>query len=121
MRISLHHQPLSLRTNFISAKLSPGDEELLLRGKSVDVGWPRLSLQRFLICKECNLRTAQIPDALSQNQLAVVMNVLLNVVMIELIGDAGSPRLEILQIGIRPPVSQSSEKIILSAFIVETV
>src|SRR6516164_5480762 len=42
MRIALHHQPRSLRTNFIPAELPPSDKELLFRREPVNVRRTRL-------------------------------------------------------------------------------
>jgi len=38
MRIALHHATLPCRTNLIAAPLSPSDEKLLVRGKSLKRG-----------------------------------------------------------------------------------
>src|ERR1700733_3351732 len=121
MRVSLHHQTLRLRPNLVAAKLSPCNEELLLGGKAIHICRTRLPLERLLICEECDLRSAQITNALPEHQLSVVMNIFLDEVMIELISDACGTQLEIFQVRFGPPVAQTAQKIKLCAFIVEAV
>src|ERR671925_1109496 len=38
VRIGQHHLPLRLRTHLVAARLSPGDEELLLRSEAFALG-----------------------------------------------------------------------------------
>src|SRR5215467_12698063 len=121
MRIRLHHQSLLFRTGFVAAKLSPGNEELLFGRELVDVRWTRLALHRFLKSEIGNLRAAEIPDAFAEHQLSVVMHARLDEVVIELVGDTGTASLEILEIGLRPPIAQTAEVVVLSTFVVEAV
>ncbi len=121
MRIGLHHQALGLDANLVAAELSPCDEKLLLGVEAVDIGGTRFALQRLFVGEERHFRTAQVSDAFAQHQLAVVMNAGLDEVVVELIGYAGGAGLELLQVGVGPPIAQAAEKVVLRALIVEAV
>src|SRR5271155_2269866 len=95
MRIGLHHQALRLDADRIAAELSPGNKELLLRSEAVDIRRTRFPLKRLLIGKKSDFGTAQVSDALTQYQLAVMMNAGLDEIVIELIGHAGRARMEL--------------------------
>jgi phosphoglycolate phosphatase-like HAD superfamily hydrolase len=77
--VALDHLARELRTLLVAAELSPGDEELLVRGEAVDVGRRRLLL-RLLERKVRNLRARQVADRLTQHQLAVFVDGRLDVV-----------------------------------------
>ena len=85
MRVRLHHYPLFFDADGISAPLSPCNEELLLRGESVDVRRTRLAFQRFLKGKERNFGAAQVADALPQHQLAVMVHAGFDEIAFELV------------------------------------
>ena len=72
MRIALDHFALRLHPRFISAELSPGDEELLIGSEAIN-GRLRLRLLIFLKREVGNLCAPEVADRLTQNQLAVVM------------------------------------------------
>src|SRR5438874_172504 len=112
MRIALHHQPLRLGTYLIAAELSPRDEELLFRRKSIDGRLRRFAFARELIRKERDLRSRQVADTFAQNQLPIVMDARLDVVLIELVRDALRFRLEVGQVGVSPPVLQAAARVI---------
>src|SRR5580698_3391852 len=121
MRIALHHKTLSLNANFIAPKLSPGDEELLFGREAVDVGGARFTFERFLVGKECDPGSAQVSNTFTQYEFTVMVNILLDVIVVELVDDAGGALLKVLQIGFRPPVAQAPEVVILRSFIIEAV
>src|SRR5580704_15078365 len=121
MWVGLQHRALGFDADLISAELAPGDIELLLRSEAIDIRGTRLALARLLICQECNLRAAQVADALAQYEVAVVMHAGFDEVAIELIGHARGAGLELLQIGFRPPVPQAAQVVELGALIVEAV
>ena len=121
MRVGLHHEPLPFNAHRIAAELSPGDEKLLLGSEAVDVGGARLAFQGFLVGEIRDLCAAQVADAFTEHQLAVVVYAIFDKVVIELIGDAGSARLKIFQVLVRPPVAKASEEIVLRPLIVEAM
>jgi len=51
---------------------------------------PRLAFQRFFESEISNLRAAEIADALAEHHLAVVMDILLHVIRIELTDDVSA-------------------------------
>src|SRR5271163_3925429 len=104
MRIALHHQALLFRTSLIAAELSPGNEKLLFRCEPVDVSRARLAFERLHIRKVRDPRSPQIADAFTEHELAVVVNVFLDEIVIKLIGDARRASLKIFQVGFGPPV-----------------
>src|ERR1035437_3471696 len=98
MRIALHHEPLRLRSGLVSAELSPRDKELLIGRESVN-GWRRrLALLRLLEREVGNLDPGQVADGFAQHQLAIVMNVRLDVIAVELVHHALGLSLELLQV-----------------------
>jgi len=106
MRIALHHQASRFRTNLVSAKLSPCNEELLLGVKpstSAGLGFPSRDFHML------GMRSlpAQVSDALAENQFPVVVDVFLDEVVIELIGDTGPARLEVFQVGVGPQLRRA--------------
>ena len=121
MRISLDHQALRFRADFIATELPPGDEELLLWVEAVDIGRTRFAFQRFLICQKCDLCPTQIANTFAQHQFAVVVYTGLNEIVIELIGHAGGTALELFEIGIGPPVTQAAEEIELCSLVVKAM
>src|SRR5450755_2272111 len=121
MRIALYHQTLGFGANLVAAELSPGDEELLLGREAVDVGRSRLAFERFLIGEIGDLRSAQVADTFAEHELAVVVDIFLDEVIVELIGDAGSSLLEVFEVGVDPPVAQAAEEIELRALVVEAM
>src|ERR1700730_16596509 len=98
MGIALDHEALGFGTDFVAAELAPGDEELLLSREAVDIRGARSALERFLVGEIRILGSSQIADTFAQHKFAVVVNVFLDVVVIELIGDAGPASLKILQV-----------------------
>ena len=66
-------------------------------------------MQGFLVGQKCDLRAAQIADAFSQHEFAVVVDSGLDEIVIELIGNASGAGLELLQVGVRPPVAEAAE------------
>src|SRR5579862_9957108 len=121
MRIALHHQALRFGTDFVATELTPCDEELLLGSEAVNVRGARLALQRFLICEVGHLGSPQVSDALAEYELAVVVNVFLDVIVVELIGDAGCAPLKVFQVSLGPPVSQAPQIIELRTLVVEAM
>src|SRR5436305_2592201 len=83
MRVALDHGALRFRTNLISAPLSPGNKELLLWRITVD-GRLRVFFFGLLESEKSDLCAGEVADALSQDQLAVVVNAWLNEIAIEL-------------------------------------
>src|SRR3954454_1698973 len=112
MWIALHHQALRLGTDFVAAKLAPGDEELLRRRQAVDDrGGARLL--RLLKCEPGDLRPGEVADRFAEDQSAVVMDSGLDEVAVELIRHARRPLLELLQILWCPPVVEASLRVVL--------
>ena len=71
----------------------------------------RLRLLSFLERQIGDLHAAQVADRLAQHQLAVVMDVRLDVVAVELIDHALRLGLEALAIFRRPPVIQPALRV----------
>src|SRR5258708_31058685 len=121
MAIGLHHQSLALKAGLVAAELTPRNEELLLRREAVDVSRARLAFQRLLVSKISDLRSAQVANALAQNQFAVVMYIFLDKVIVELARYASPASLKIFEISVCPPVTQSAQVVELRALIVKAV
>src|ERR1017187_5525800 len=121
VRIRLHHDPLFFNANGIAAPLSPCNEELLFWSESVDVRRARLAFEGLLEGEERDFGAAEVADALTQHQFAIVVNAGLDEVVVELIHYAGAALLELLQIAVRPPVSQAPLVIVLRALVVEAM
>src|SRR5439155_19956803 len=68
-----------------------------------------------------DLRSGQVPDALSEHELAVVMDPGFDEVAVELPGHAGRLLLEPLQVFVAPPVVQPALRVELRPFVVEAV
>ena len=64
---------------------------------------------------------ARSPMRFAQDQLAVVMNIRLDVVAVELVHHALGLRLEFLQVVSRPPIVQTAHGIVLRTLIVEAM
>src|SRR5438270_7245167 len=120
MRITLHHLPLTRRTNFVTAPLSPGNEELLVRRKAVE-SWLRVLLFRFLKRQIGDFGARKISNAFAEHQLAIVVNVRFDEIVVELMGYTGSATLEPFQVISSPPVVEPALRVELRALIVETV
>src|SRR5205823_9155997 len=101
--------------------LCPTEEEALLGAKAVSVRRPRFARQGFFIRSIGDRQSTQVGDALPQNQLAILVQVAVDDVGVELIGNAGSARLEILQVLRAPPVFQVALTVELAAMIVKTM
>src|SRR6266496_3011823 len=102
MRIALYHLPLRLRADLVATDLAPGDEKLLVGGKAIESGC-RVLLFRFLKGKVGDLGPRKVSYALAQHQLAVVVNVWLDEVAVELIRHASRAGLKAFQIVSGPP------------------
>jgi hypothetical protein len=64
VRIALDHEPLRLGPDGVAARLSPGDEELLLGREAVD-GLRRVHLARLVESAPGDARTGEIADRLA--------------------------------------------------------
>src|SRR6478672_518228 len=87
VRVTLDHGALRFRTNLITAPLSPGNKELLLRRVTVNGGL-RVGLLGFFESQESDLGAGKIANASTENKLAIVVNAGLNEIAIELANDA---------------------------------
>src|SRR6185437_2504271 len=99
MRIGQRHLALSLRTNLVAARLSPGDEILLLRSEAVRAYRTRLAFQRLLQCEISQAQAAEIANALAQHQLSIFVHAAVNGVAVELIDNALRPLLKSFVVG----------------------
>ena len=66
MRVTLDHGALRFRTNLITAPLSPGNKELLLRRVTINGGL-RVGLLSFLESQESDLGPGKVTNAFTQN------------------------------------------------------
>ncbi len=80
-----------------------------------------LAFERFLVGEVGDLGAAKVSDAFAKDEFAVVMDIFLDEVVIELVGHAGSAGLKGFQVGVGPPVSQATQIVKLRAFVVEAV
>src|SRR5450755_2443747 len=121
MWIALNHRSRELRADGIAAKLTPGDEELLVRREPFDGGKRRVALLRDLKGAIGDLRTRQISDAFAENQPTVVVDSRLDKVAVELAHDARCLLAESLQIFLAPPVVEPALRVELRALVVKAV
>src|SRR5215469_5478876 len=121
MRVALHHEPLSFRTDSVATKLSPGNKELLVGREAVNCSSRRPALLRFLKRQIGNLGSRQITNTFAKDKLAIVMDVGLNEVAIKLPDNAGRAFLEAFEVIGRPPVIETALSIVLGALIVKAV
>src|SRR5580704_16479174 len=121
MRISLDHHLLGLGTGLVAAELAPRDKELLIRRKAVYRRRRCFSLLRFLKGEVGDLHAAKVAYALTQNQLAVYVNVAVDGIAIELPRNTRCLLVEVLEIFVVPPVLQPPLSVKLRALIVESV
>src|SRR6266567_2739605 len=75
----------------------------------------------FLKSQIRDFGASKVSDTLPQHQLPIVMNVWLNEIIIELIGDTGGAALETFQVVSRPPVVEPALSVELRTLIVEAV
>src|SRR4029077_4330196 len=120
VRISLHHFSLRLRTNFIPTKLSPRNEKLLVRRNYIE-SRSRMLCFRLLESQKSNLRPRQIANALTQNQLPVVMDVRFDKIAVKLARNTRGLLSKAFFVFGSPPVFQTSLRIELRTLIVEAV
>src|SRR5712664_1131357 len=106
VRVGVGHQPRVFDPLIGAPDLCPTEEEALLGSEAVSVRRPRLARNGLLIRGVGDRQSAQVGDALSQNQLAILVQVAVDDVGVELVGDTGGAGLEILQIFRAPPVFQ---------------
>src|SRR5579875_2206334 len=90
------------------------------RGEAINLRL-RFRFWRLLEGGISNRQAAQVGNALTQHQLAVLMKLVFNNVAVELFLNALSPLLEPFQIIGRPPVHQVSMRIKLASLIVKTM
>ena len=78
-------------------------------------------MKRSLVGEVGNLSAAQVANAFAEHQFAIVVDIFLDVVVVELIGNAGCAFLKIFQVGVAPPIAEASKVIELRPFVVEAV
>src|SRR5207249_683434 len=96
-----------------------GEEEPLLGREPVDALGLRLAGDRFLPRGVGHHEPPEIRDALSEHELAVLMDPLLDLEAVELLADALGALLELLLVGLRPPLLEVPACIELSSLVVE--
>src|SRR6266481_9732755 len=121
VRVGVGHQPRVFDALIGAPDLRPTEEEALLGSKAVSVRRPRLARKGLLIRGVGDRQSAQVGDALSPNQLAILVQVAVDDVGVELVGDTGGAGLEILQIFRAPPVFQVALAVELAAVVVKTM
>src|SRR6266481_561319 len=121
VRVGVGHQPRVFDPLIGAPDLRPTEEEALLGSEAVSVRRPRLARNGLLIRGVGDRQSAQVGDALSQNQLAILVQVAVDDVGVELVGDTGGAGLEILQIFRAPPVFQVALAVELAAVVVKTM
>src|SRR6266481_3582044 len=119
VRVGVGHQPSVFDPLIGAPDLRPTEEEALLGSEAVSVRWPRFARQGFFKRSIGDRQSTQVGDALPQNQLTILVQVAVDDVGVELIGDAGGARLEILQVFRAPPVFQVALTVELTAVIVK--
>src|SRR4026209_907012 len=121
MRITLHHRSREFRPHGIAAKLSTCNEKLLLRREVVGGRNLRLAALRNLKRSIGDLHPGEIPEALAEHELAVMMNARLDEVIVELPHHALGASLKLFQIVSGPPVGQAALRVVLRPLIVEAM
>src|SRR3984893_8528003 len=120
MRVRIEHQPLEFRAIVGRPNLRVSEKESLLRREASDRRWP-LARKLFLQSSEGDVQTAEIRDAFSQHQIAILVQIVLNLVTLELCLHALGALIEVFLVLRRPPIAQISLCIELPALIVEPV
>src|SRR5262249_25079928 len=87
VRIALDHAALRLGPHRVAAPLAPREEELPLRREAVDRRLRAFALARALVRRERELRAGEVADRLAEHELAVVMDLGLDEVALELVDD----------------------------------
>src|SRR6185369_11300321 len=96
------------------------EEEALLRSEAVnDLPW--LAFHRFLISSVGNDKSTQICYRFTYNQFSVLVQPLLNFKSIELVDYTFRAFLEVLEVGLGPPVRQVSGCVKLCSLIIKPV
>src|ERR1043165_869214 len=119
--VALRHQSLPLGPGLLRPDLCPAEKETLLGCKAADIGRTRLALHGFLKGVISHVEAAQIGDGFARHQLALHVETLLHFVAAELVDDALGALLEILHVGVGPPVLEIAFLVELRALIVEAV
>src|SRR5438132_11181065 len=110
-----------LRPNVLRPHLRPAQKKALLGRESVDVLWPWLSLQRFLVSGVSNGQAAQIGHRFAHHQLAFLMKPRLDFVRIELLHYTVRAGVEFLEVVRSPPHYQVAVRVELGAAIVKAL
>ena len=85
------------------------------------VGAGGLPLERLQERAVGDPRAGEVADRLAQHQLAVVVDARLDEVAVELVHHALPSLLELLQVGLGPPVLEAALRVVLRALVVEAV
>src|ERR1700734_3913276 len=121
MRVREHELALRVRTDFVPARLSPGNKKLLFRCETILVGGARFSFHRFLESKVSKFDAAKVADAFTQHELAVFVHAAFHCVAGKLIDHTLATTLEFLVVCGSPPALELACAVILRALIVESV
>src|ERR1700677_927799 len=121
VRIGQHELALRIGANFVAARLSPGDEKLLLRRESILIRRPRLALHLLFKREIRQLHSTKIADTLAQDQFAVDVHSAFHGVLRKLIDHTFSAALKFFVVRGRPPLFQFAGAIVLGALVVEAV
>src|SRR4029077_15886978 len=120
MWVRIHHQALEFRPIVGRPDLRVGKIEALIRCPTADQRglFPLLC---FLQRPVGEVQPTEVGDTLAEHELAVLMNVVLHYVTVELFFNEGSSLVEILFVLRRPPIAQIALRVKLAAFVIEAM
>src|SRR6266404_7604802 len=120
VRIRVEHEPLEFGAVSRRPDLCVSEKESLFCGEASD-RWGPIVSQFLLQGSICDVQHAEIRDALSQYQVPVLVQVVLDFVALKLLFHALCSLIEVLFVLGSPPIAHVSLGIKFSAFIVEPV
>src|SRR5882762_273984 len=120
VRVRIEHEPLEFGAVSRRPDLCESEKESLLRREAPDRRG-LLASQFFLERTICDVQPAEVRNALSQYQVPVLVQVVLDFVALKLLFHALCSLIEVLFVLGSPPIAHVSLGIKFSAFIVETV
>src|SRR5579884_2912108 len=120
VRVHGDQKASKLGSDILGPDLRVAEKKPLVGGEAINLRL-RFRFWRLLEGGISNRQAAQVGNALTQHQLAVLMKLVFNNVAVELFLNALSPLLEPFQIIGRPPVHQVSMRIKLASLIVKTM
>src|ERR1700675_708944 len=120
VRVGVGLQARCLRPLIRTPHLGPSEEEALLRREAVDI-FRAVALDGFLVCSISDGQASKVANALTEHELAVLVQAGLHFVAIELVHHAVAALSEVLAVVRRPPLVQVAFAVKFGALIVKAV